>query len=314
MNATSKIGKNTIKIANEVLNMFVLIVILLLLVFGCYAIWDSSQVHSAASSRNYEIYKPSDNDALSFEELRNINPDVFAWLTVYGTHIDYPVVQGEDNLKYVNTNAKGRYAASGAIFLDYSNCQDFTDFNSIFYGHHMERQTMFGEIGQFIEKDYFEARRYGTLYYGGQERGLEFFAFIHADAYDAAVFRAGITYPDYQQAYLDMLTQQAINIREDVPVTVDDNIVLLSTCSSRTTNGRDILVGRIISEVHDNPFETENSDGNVQIIDGLSNIWSQYPLWMKIIVITISCLLILLLAVFIYNIKQQRSQEQSTKQ
>ncbi|MCG4817374.1 class B sortase, partial [Collinsella aerofaciens] len=74
---------------------------------------------------------------LSFEQLKELNPEVFGWLTVYGTNIDYPVTQGKDNWKYVNTNALGEYSLSGAIFLDYTNRKDFQDFNSILYGHHM---------------------------------------------------------------------------------------------------------------------------------------------------------------------------------
>jgi len=239
-----------------------------LLAFGCYAIWDSRQVYETADKSHYAIYKPTEkNEGKSFKELQAINPEVFAWLSVYGTNIDYPVTQGRDNMKYVNTNAEGKYSLSGAIFLDYNNSKDFSDFNSILYGHHMQRKTMFGEIGSFSDEAFFNAHRYGNLYYGGKGHGIDFFAFVHTSAYDGTVFMPNIA---GRQAYLDNLMTNAIYTR-NIGVTTEDNIVLLTTCSSASTNGRDILVGRITGEVYKDPYLiTEANDENGPVnTDGL---------------------------------------------
>jgi len=256
MRALAIFGKGIVCLVKEIVNMALLTSIMSMLAFACYAMWDSNEVHRTADSSRYEKYKPTaENAGASFEELRAINPEVFAWLTVFGTHIDYPVVQSHDNMKYVNTNALGNHSLSGAIFLDSRNSKDFSDFDNIIYGHHMEKQTMFGEIGQFSEKEYFDARRYGSMYFDGQEHGLEFFAFIHTSAYNDSVYKVNITELDEQQAYLDMLLGIASHTRNEVQVTVEDRFVLLTTCSETTTNGRDILLGRIIGEVHSDPFE-----------------------------------------------------------
>lgn len=187
------IGKKMLKAANSIVNLAVLVAVLALFTFGCYALWDSGQVYNAANALQYEVYRPrAEDEGKSFAELRAINPEVFSWLTVYGTNIDYPVAQGENNRKYVNTNAQGEYSLSGSIFLDSGNANDFSNFNSVLYGHHMEKQAMFGEIGLFAEQGYFESRAYGNLYYGGQNHGLAFFAFLHVDAYDFSVFTPNI--------------------------------------------------------------------------------------------------------------------------
>jgi len=311
MRAAAKI--RAIRLANEALNLFVLLVIFLLLAFGCYAMWDSKQVYQAAQAAQYEIYKPSaEKGELSFNELQAINPEVFAWLTVYGTHIDYPVEQGSDNMKYVNTNAQGQYSLSGAIFLDCSCEKDFSCFPCVLYGHHMEKNTMFGEIGLFAEKSYFDARRYGMLYYDGQEHGLEFFAFVHADAYDGTVFRTKTAGREAQEAYLEQLRSRALHTR-DVRVTADDRIVLLSTCSARSTNGRDILVGRITKEIYDDPFETNETDkpGSILSVDGLPGLWIQIPLWFQIVILILPPLLLRFLALTI--MKKRRSHEKKNK-
>ena len=255
MSAAAKTGRMLILTSHSIIDTFVIIVILLLFAFGCYAVWDSGQIHNAAHSARYERFKPTqENSGATFEELQAINPEVIAWLTVYGTNIDYPVTQGTDNMKYVNTNAEGRHSLSGAIFLDYRNSPHFTDFNSIFYGHHMENNVMFGEITSFSNEDFFKDHRYGSLFADGKTHGIEFFAFVHADANDTQVFRPNITNPEAQQRYLDTLMEMAVIVRDDVNITTQDRIVLLSTCSPNETSRRDILVGRIINYVPDDPF------------------------------------------------------------
>jgi len=306
MSAAAKIGRSAVRVANGFVDMLVLTAILLLIAFSGYAIWDSGQVHSAASHRNYEIYNPTvENETASFADLQTINPDVFAWLTVYGTNIDYPVVQGQDNRLYVNTDARGRHSLSGAIFLDFRSSPDFSDFSSILYGHHMENRVMFGEIELFSDRSYFEERRYGMMYFNGREHGLEFFAFVHADAYDTSVFRNSITEPEDQQAYLDLLLSIAINIRKDVPVTLDDCIVLLSTCSPTSTNGRDILIGKITYQAHGNPFLVEETTISqaILVIDELPDLWTQLDLWVQI---SIGALIILLILAAIILICKKR--------
>jgi sortase B len=192
-------------------------------------------------------------------ELQAINAEVIAWLRVYGTNIDYPVSQGQNNLKYVNTNAEGLYSLSGSIFLDANNSKDFSDFNNILYGHHMEKKTMFGEIGKFAEERVFTLHHYGSLYFDGREHGIEFFAFLHTSAYNNTVFTANIQ-EELRQAYLDDLLAGAIHQR-DVGATAEDRVVLLVTCSSSSTNGRDILLGRITDEIIEDPFiNTEKND------------------------------------------------------
>ena len=112
---------------------------MLLILYGVYAFWDTRQVYDAASAQKYETYKPKKDDSMSFEQLQAQNSEVIGWLHVYGTKIDYPFTQAEDNSKYVNTDVMGEYALSGSLFLDCMNAPDFSNFNNIIYGHHMEK-------------------------------------------------------------------------------------------------------------------------------------------------------------------------------
>ena len=286
------IGKKAIGAASGMVNYAVLLIIVTLIAFAGYALWDSQQLHRAADKAQYAVYKPTANDeGKSFRELQEINDEVIGWLTVHGTNIDYPITQGDDNMKYVNTSAEGKYSLSGAIFLDYRNSAGFTDFNSILYGHHMAKKVMFGEIGEFSDISVFESRRYGNIYAGGRDHGLEFFAFLHVDAYDSQVFMANVPRED-GEAYLRGLIEKAVHYR-DIGVTADDRIVLLSTCSADSTNGRDILVARLTDEKHE---ETEGETGayfKAPSRDGRYCLVYKVPLWLIILFPSLAALLII---------------------
>ncbi len=251
----SKIGRKSIQGIHTLLDTCFLVLILLLLAFGGYVIWDARQIYGEASSTRYELYKPREEDGgLSFGALQQINPEVMAWLTIYGTEIDYPIAQATDNSKYVNTNIQGEYALSGSIFLDYRNAADFSDFNSIVYGHHMAEHKMFGDLEFFQGEDYFAAHSYGNLYYNGKDHGIELIAYIHADAYDFTLFSPAMQGEAAAETYLTYLLELA-TYRRDVEVTTKDRLILLTTCSGESTNGRHVVLGRITDTVYANPYE-----------------------------------------------------------
>jgi len=297
----TRVALAAIRTAGVLVDVVVLLIVAALVGFSCYTIWDSRQVVLAASASQYAPYKPSSatppagGGAAPLAQLQAINPDVLGWLDVYGTGIDYPLVQGKDNTRYLTRNALGKYSAAGSIFLDYRNSPDFTDFSTIIFGHHMKSGTMFGPIGSFYDQPYFDSHQYGSLYYDGAQHGLEFFAFIHTDAYDDSVYTTPVA-ADAEQAYLTRLMREARFTRPGVTVGVDDHIVLLSTCSGRTTNGRDILVGKIVPQAMPDPSLTGDAPPpNVtSAIDGPSNLWVKFPLWAKFAVVSIPWWVLLL--------------------
>jgi len=305
MDDLSYIGRRLIRLADSIVNIFVLVAILLMMAFGFYAVWDSSQVSAEASPGRYAAYRPDAvNTGKSFQELQAINKDVFAWLNIYGTEIDYPVVQGKDNLRYISTDAEGKHSLPGAIFLDYRNNSDFSDFNSIVYGHHMAQRRMFGDLSLFNDAEFFNTHRYGSLYFNGVEHGIEFFVFFHCDGYDTKVFNPNITDQANQQLFLDMLLDRAEHRRQSVTVTVEDNIVMLTTCSVIETNSRSILIGKITDEVAENPFAAEQANTNViPMIDALQSYWADSPFAMKVILVGTPLFVI---GLFVYSSYRKR--------
>lgn len=291
-------GRTLVRFVSNIVDLTMLGTLLLLLTFGIYALWDSDQILSSAAASEYEIYKPSaGEDSLSYEQLLQINSEVVGWLTVYGTGIDYPLVQAEDNEKYLTRTATGKNAASGALFLDYRSAPDFSDYNTIVYGHHMAESAMFGDIGKCTDFQFFSTHRYGNLYFDGKDHGIEFFMFLEIDAYDQQVYTPGITSYEYAQGYLSLLSSRAM-YECDATLDEDERMILLSTCTSNITNGRDILVGKITDTVYENPYYVPpsppvhrvllaNHAGELRIGKWPWYVWGMIALWLLLIAVAI---------------------------
>ncbi|MDO5445777.1 MAG: class B sortase [Eubacteriales bacterium] len=272
--------RRVVSLADSLVDFVVLILLLAMLAFGSYALWDSQQVSSAASRTRFEVYKPSSENSYTFDELREINPEVIGWITVYGTNIDYPLVQSSESNKYINTAADGTYSLSGAIFLDSLCPADFSAYNSVIHGHNMAGDVMFGQLKNFSEPDYFSAHRFGNLYYNGQNHGLVIFEHLQADAYDFDVYNVSVNGREEQTEYLELLRGMSTQYR-DAGQGDAEHIVLLSTCALGYTNGRDILACVIMDQTFEDDFTEEETENSLFALDSLKR-WNEFdrlPLW-----------------------------------
>ena len=104
-------AEKMLQLLNRTLDAVILIVLLLAGLYSVYSIWDNSQIYQQSMDLQVKLrdLKPQE-DKPSFVELLQINPDVVAWVTLEGTQIDHPIVQGEDNLEYLNKDVYGDYA------------------------------------------------------------------------------------------------------------------------------------------------------------------------------------------------------------
>ena len=291
-------ARAAIWLANKAVDLTLLLIILLLIAFGAYSLWDTEQIYSAADAKQYETYKPvTEKKSPTFSELIRINPDVFAWLDVYGTNIDYPVVWNEDNNKYLNMDPEGNFSLSGSLFLDSENRKDFSDPKNIIYGHHMEKEKMFGSIDRFGEEEFFNSHEYGNLYYNFENHGLAFFAFVEGDAYDSNIYGIAHRSVDQQNItdlsdgstegspaadnadFLAWLRSHAKHWRE-TGVSADDTVVLLSTCASGETNLRYILVGVLTDRTYKDRYQEKEDSSPAVVLRGIADsIWKALPRW-----------------------------------
>lgn len=243
-----------------------------------------------------ENYNPIDHhEEKGFYQLQQNHPDVKGWISIDGTHIDYPLMQSEDNVKYLDHNVFGDYVVTGSIFLDYRFNANFTNFNTIIYGHHVPTGDMFGDIKKFTDKDFFENHRYGMIYYNGEEKELEIFGILEVDAYDMTIYRPLTDNIEENQAYYQYLLTKA-KYKRDVSVTSDDKICLLSTCFVDVTNGRHILLAKINSVFKKKQISSPSMTTNLPQQSSVSIL-------IFYVVLLLLAMIVILLVIIIYLLK-----------
>lgn len=239
------------RVGNRILSIMAGILILLMLSYGMYSLWDTYKIY-ANSFADEELlkFRPTDDgeDNPTLKDLKKLNPDVKAWIQVPKTNIDYPVVQGQDDMEYINKNVYGEFELSGAIFLSCLNKDDFSDPYNLVYGHNMKNGGMFADVADFTNKEYFETHQKGKLYLTDATRKIRFFACMKVTAADAKIYHPDGYRKENLKDLLDYIQANAVQHR-DVNVADENSLIALSTCSEAETNGRVVLIGKLEREV-----------------------------------------------------------------
>ena len=238
------------KAGNKVLDFLAKLLIVCLLLYGGFSLWETYCEYTGAFlSEDLEKYKPDpdlptdENPGLA--ELMKMNPDVKAWITIDDTHIDYPVLQGEDDMEYINKNVYGDFALTGSVFMSSVNKPDFTDTYNILYAHHMDNGAMFGDVLEFRKAKYFRDHKAGHLYLAEGSMDIEIFACVTCDAYDEQFYSIADKSPETMVDFLQVIQKNACQYRE-IDLQPTDRLIALSTCMNGSTNGRCMIIGRLV--------------------------------------------------------------------
>ena len=238
---------------NTLFSLIVLLCFFVVAAYAGYALWDNSQVYAAAENVRDEMRQlkppedPEGEEGPTFEELKAVNPDVYAWVTLDNTNIDHPVLQGQDNLTYVNRDVYGNFALAGSIFLDSRNDSSFSDPYSLLYGHHMENSGMFGDLALYKEEDFFQENSTGYLITPEGVYDLEIFASLVVSASDQYIFDPEVWHTE-EAAALAHVKENALYLRENIFQDLDENsrILALSTCSGEFSDARTVVLAKMI--------------------------------------------------------------------
>lgn len=246
------IARFILRVANGLLTAVVLLILLTAGAYSVYALWDNQQVYEAASDVQADMLnlKPvlaadEEEAGASFEELLAINEDVCGWITLDNTNIDFPVLQGETNMTYINTDVYGNFALAGSIFLDSRNDRNFHDPYSVLYGHHMANSNMFGDLDLYKDETFFRENTTGLLILPDRAYDLEIIACLLVPASDDMIFE-----PDQLQgdiaSLLDYAQTESLYCHPDtleaVRQTENAQILALTTCASEFTDARTIIL------------------------------------------------------------------------
>ncbi len=179
--------------------------------------------------------------------MQKTNPDLYGWISVAGTNINYPLVQGDDNDYYLEHAYTGDYLPVGSIFVDYRcNTSITKNYNTVIYGHNVMNGTMFHDVEKFRNDEYFNDvdiviyTMDGIYYY-------EPFSFYES-RYDYMYFRTGFTsnkdFLEFAEEVRDNGTK-----KKDIEFTEKDRLLTLSTCTNGYYTQRYALHCRLVKTI-----------------------------------------------------------------
>lgn len=205
-----------------------------------------------------KIEKQHETDNVSFEkdlpvnitEIQKQMPDVYAWIEIPGTKINYPIVQSKnDNSYYLDKTPDGSLNIEGSIFSENYNSKDFTDPVTILYGHNMKNGDMFGELHKYEDKSFFEDNKEIYIYTKNKKLTYYIFAAVLFDnrhiieSYD---FSKEDFFLKYIRDIVNVNDMRS-HINKNISIVKTDKVLTLSTCHGMGSSYRYLLLA-VLSE------------------------------------------------------------------
>lgn len=181
-----------------------------------------------------------------------VNEDIYAWIYIPNTKVDYPIVQHpSDDTYYLEHTIEGVKGYPGSIYTEGVNSKYFTDFHTVIYGHNMKNGTMFHNLRKYKEETFFNENRNIYIYLPDRTLKYEIFA---AYTYDDRHLMYAFDYTDgdvregYIEDILNMKSYGAIIDRE-AEVDGDSRIITLSTCVGGQDTQRYLVQAVLVEEI-----------------------------------------------------------------
>lgn len=216
------------------------------------ATYDVNQADTQEVTVPTNVVKPKKDNPIDFDELAKINSDLYAWIKVPNTQVDYPIAHTseDDENYYLDRDIYKQYLFAGTIYSQPLNKTDFSDPVTVLYGHNMLNGTMFGDLHKFEDEEFFNKNKYFYVYTKGHILTYEVFAasdfhnkhlLRNYDFSDKKVFN------DYVNEVLSEDNYNS-NIRKGVKITEKDKLIVLSTCSNYNKNSRYLVQGVLVDD------------------------------------------------------------------
>lgn len=186
-----------------------------------------------------------------FEELCEQNPDIYAWISVPGTQVDYPVFQSETDNYYLDHNMDGSAGYPGTVYTNKCNAKDFSNYNTVLYGHNMGNGTMFGSLHSFEDETFFDANDSIVVYTKDKRLTYQIYAAVKfSDEYIPAYYNVNTAegMMTFLEALETCMDEPESHQRSGVMVTEEDHIITLSTCVKNERSRRYLIIGKLIEE------------------------------------------------------------------
>ena len=189
---------------------------------------------------SFYLYKNS-KEEFSIEKADDLAEGAIGWIKVDNTKIDYPIMQGETNFDYIETDPYGNYSLAGSIFLDFRNDSSFNDAYSMLYGHNMSMGNMFGSLRKFKNAEYVKTHRTGKLVSLLDNKEYSFTVFAVC-VVDAMKVESDVIFENFDLDNLISYLEEN-SLFYDTTGSTKSKVLGLSTCESPDTYGRICVFG-----------------------------------------------------------------------
>ena len=204
---------------------------------------------TASQSVESKVENPID-----FKSLKKKNSEIYAYIKIDGTKVDYPIVQSKtDDAFYLRHKAEDKsWSASGAVYTEAANSKDFNDFVTVIYGHNGYSDTFFTTLHYFEKEDFFNSHPYFYIY--TPERRLTY-QIISAFKYDNRHILNSFDFNKEEsiKQWQDTIQNPSSSLKNvrtqlDKPLGINSKIVVLSTCITNQKSSRYLVCGELVKD------------------------------------------------------------------
>lgn len=243
----------------------IILLILAIIIFVCACVYIGIYIYNSIMAQNEsELVTTPDttssqsgalaDNPVDFASLQQGNEDIYAWIKIDDTDVDYPIVQSQnDDDFYLRHSAYDKsWLASGAIYTQGVNSKDFSDPITVIYGHNGYKETMFTSLHKFEDEEFFNSHEYFYIYMPQRKLTYQVIsAFKYDDRHIMNSFNFAV--PQDLANFQETITNPSSalkNVRTELDVPIDENskIVVLSTCITNQKSNRYLVCGVLVKD------------------------------------------------------------------
>ena len=239
----------------------ILLIVFFLIIFICSCVYigfylfnnyQAGKEYESSSTVQTTTQGVLADNPIDFQSLQSQNDEIYAWIKIDDTEVDYPIVQSKtDDEFYLKHSALDKkWLASGAIYTEGCNRTDFSDPITVIYGHNGYKETMFTTLHKFEDAEFFNSHEYFYIYMPGRKLTYQIIsAFKYDDRHimNSFNFQSNDTFREFIEMIQNPNSTNK-NVRKvlDKEITIQDNIVVLSTCITGQKSNRYLVCGVLV--------------------------------------------------------------------
>ncbi len=181
---------------------------------------------------------------IDFPAWQSLNSDVQAWIHNESILVDHPILKSPDNEYYLTRDLDLSYKAMGSIFFDFRNKTDFSDPNTIIYGHNFDNGLMFSNLVWYKSQQFYEQNPFYYLYTPEQVYRVEIAAGIVVSETDVTYLVVDFNSDAEFRDLIQTIEENSV-IETEIELTPKDRLVTLYTCTNDWQGQRFVVIGKI---------------------------------------------------------------------